>query len=415
MKRLLYLFVLISCIAVTAGFTSCSGDSVDVDDVNKQTLIVFMPWSGSQSNKGLYSIFLENLDSIESAIKAKGSITGRVFVFLSKSAETSQLYEITYESKEIKHTVIKEYSGNIYTTADGITQILNDIKSDGQALNYAMIIGCHGSGWTYKEDWEDYPNKAKANSWTSTMSMAKRHTATNTSYPMTRFYGSVSNNNYATNIPTLAQGIEGAGIKMQYILFDDCYMANVETAYELKNVTNFIVASTSEVIDIGMPYRAMWQYLNSQTPDYAAMVNTFHTFYSNYAYPYGTIAAIDCRKLDKLAEQMKMINANYTLDESLRDSIQALDGFDTTLFYDMGDYVAKLCTNNDILNDFNATLNQVVKASATTDKIYSYLYYPNPPRYIDVKHFSGITISDPSLFSVAVKGKEKTAWWQATH
>ena len=31
-------------------------------------------------------------------------------------------------------------------------------------------------------------------------------------------------------------------MKMQYILFDACYMGNVETAYELKDVTNYLIS-----------------------------------------------------------------------------------------------------------------------------------------------------------------------------
>ena len=111
---------------------------------------------------------------------------------------------------------------------------------------------------------------------------------------------------------------------------------------------------------------------------------------------------------------MRMINQNFTFADSLRDSLQVLDGFNTPLFYDLGDYVAKLCTNNDIINDFNATLTQVIKAQAHTDSIYSYLYYGNP-RFIKINRFSGITISDPSRNSVAIKGREKTAWWRDTH
>ena len=413
MKRILYFFILLTSI-ISLG--SCSGESEDVNDVNTQTLLVFMPWSGSQTNRGLYSYFLQNLDSIESAIRAKRSVTGRVLVFLSTSYENSSLYEITYEGDSIRHIPVNNYTGNLYTTSSGITQILNDVQTYANGLNYAMIIGCHGCGWTFKDDWEDYPNRAKARPYSpsSDVNMAKGRFTNSPSYTTTRFYGSVNDNNYATDITTLAQGIEGANIKMQYVLFDDCYMANVETAYELRNATNFLIGSTSEVMALGMPYQTMWTYLNSATPNYESAVNAFHSFYSNYEYPYGTIAAIDCRKLDRLAEQMRMINQNFTFADSLRDSLQVLDGFNTPLFYDMGDYVAKLCTNNDMINDFNATLTQVVKASAYTDSIYSYLYY-NQPRFIKVNRFSGLTISDPSINSVAIKGREKTAWWRDTH
>jgi hypothetical protein len=33
----------------------------------------------------------------------------------------------------------------------------------------------------------------------------------------------------------------------------------------------------------------------------------------------------------------------------------------------------------------------------------------------NIETFSGITISDPSQNNVAMKGKEKTSWWKATH
>lgn len=405
MKRILYLFCLFLSIL---SFSSCSEEAEDIPDINKQTTIVFMPWAGNESYSNLYTYFKQNLDSIEGAIKKAGSMSNRVVVFLSTSASESELYEITLVNKQIQHTTIKTYSGNLYTTADGIAQILNDVKSNAYALNYcSMIIGCHGVGWTYKDDWTNYPYGAKART-SQTMS------SDSTSYHLTRFYGSASDMDYATDIETLDQGIAKAGIKMQYILFDDCYMANIETAYQLKDVTNFLIGSTSEVMAEGMPYQTMWSSLATATPDYEAATRAFYNFYSKFTYPYGTLSVIDCRKLDNLATIMKKINDNYTFDSSQLDSVQVLDGFNQPIFYDMKDYVLHLCKNNDMLNDFSAYLKQAVRYSVHTDSIYSAIYN-NTGRYIKVNQFSGITISDPSINSVALKGKEKTAWWKATH
>lgn len=367
-----------------------------------------MPWAGNESYSNLYTYFKQNLDSIEGAIKKAGSMSNRVVVFLSTSASESELYEITLVNKQIQHTTIKTYSGNLYTTADGIAQILNDVKSNAYALNYcSMIIGCHGVGWTYKDDWTNYPYGAKART-------SQTASSDSTSYHLTRFYGSASDMDYATDIETLDQGIAKAGIKMQYILFDDCYMANIETAYQLKDVTNFLIGSTSEVMAEGMPYQTMWSSLATATPDYEAATRAFYNFYSKFTYPYGTLSVIDCRKLDNLATIMKKINDNYTFDSSQLDSVQVLDGFNQPIFYDMKDYVLHLCKNNDMLNDFSAYLKQAVRYSVHTDSIYSAIYN-NTGRYIKVNQFSGITISDPSINSVALKGKEKTAWWKATH
>ncbi len=402
MKRLLYLFFLLT---VCISFTGCKDDSFDQDAVTNQTVMVFMPWTGtSGGNAGLYNAFRDNLDSIEGAIiKKKGLSNNRLVVFISTKPDLDSLYEVTYENSRIVHKPIKTYTGHQYTTADGIAAILKDASTAAPALNYALIVGCHGTGWTFKDTWVDYPNNAKG--------FAK---APGRQWPATRFYGSVSDKAYMADVPTLSEGIANAGLKMQYILFDDCYMANAEVAYELRNVTNFLIASTSEVIYIGMPYADMWQYLSSATPNYESAVKAFHQFYSNYEYPYGALSAIDCRQMDKLANLMKQINARYTFPDSLRDSLQVLDGFDNgAIFYDLGDYVNRLCQDQGLKDQFKDQLKLVVRSTAYTDKLYSKLYYN--ARFIDVKTYSGITISDPSANSIVLKSLDRTSWYNATH
>ena len=230
----------------------------------------------------------------------------------------------------------------------------------------------------------------------------------------TRFYGSVEDiANYATDVSTLAQGIAATGIKMQYILFDDCYMANAETAYELRNATNFLIASTSEVIVIGMPYKSMWSSLCADVPNYATAVSKFNSFYKNYTVPCGALSAIDCRQMESLADAMKKINAKNTFDESLRDSLQVLDGFRSTIFYDLGDYAKRLDGKSALYTTFKTVLSKAVHATATTERLYSYLY--DTPIYINVKNYSGITISDPTKNTTALNGLKKTSWWIATH
>lgn len=320
MKRVLYLFYLL---VIIMSFSSCTEEAEEVTSINQQTTIVFMPWSGSAASSGLYSYFMQNLDSIEGAIQKAGNMSNRVVVFLSKSATESELYEITLVNNKIQEKTLKTYSVNLYTTADGIAQILNDVKSNAYALNYSLIIGCHGAGWTYKDDWTNYPYGAKLRDGDALAAKSVKGNSA-VSYHPTRFYGSVSDlTNYGTDIGTLEQGIAAAGMKMQYILFDDCYMANIETAYQLKDVTNFLIGSTSEVMAEGMPYQTMWASLASATPAYETATSAFYDFYSKFEIPCGTLSVIDCRKLDKLAEIMKKINEAYSFDSNQLDSIQS--------------------------------------------------------------------------------------------
>lgn len=417
MRKVFYL--LITAIIAASALSACSDDATDVNDINGQTVLVYMPWSGNEHGDiGLLEYFQNNLDSIESAISKSRVMPGRVLVFLSTSATESHLEELTYVSGKIAHTPIRTYSGNFYTTAEGIAEILHDVSTHAYALNYAMIIGCHGCGWTFKNDWSNYPAYAKRHHIGSRANTASQLGPTG-GYPTTRFYGSVSSTQYATDVTTLAQGIEAAGMKMQYILFDDCYMANIETAYELRHATNYLIGSTSEVMATGMPYQTMWTALASPTPRYADVVSKFNDFYSTFTYPYGALSVIDCRAVEDLAGVMKEINTQFALPGSTRDSIQVLDGFKTPIFYDLADYVEHLCTNTTLLNSFHTQLAKVVKKASTTPTLYSALYTSYPfyeaPVYIKVGKYSGITVSDPSQNTVAEKGKSKTGWWKATH
>ena len=291
-------------------FTSCSEEAFDTDSVNKQTILVYYPWTGSTSSIGLLNYLQNNIDSIcDGIIEKKGLNNSRVLVFLSKKYNQSTLYDLQYDAttKSVNRVSLKEYEGTSYATAEGFADILNEVKTQASALNYALIVGVHGCGWTYAEDWGNYPyyarpaigsnsgssNSAASNSASSSTpaSFSGIQFGNNPDAPLTRFFGSVSLKESATDISTLAEGIKQSGLKMQYILFDACYMGNVETAYELKDVTNYLVASSSEIMAKGIPYRSMWSYLNGTTPNYSSLVNGIVNFYKNSNSPYCNMAA----------------------------------------------------------------------------------------------------------------------------
>ena len=405
-------------------FTSCSDEAFDVDSVNKQTILVFYPWTGSTTSSGLKQYLANNIDSICQGIVAKKGLSdSRVMVFFSEKYNKSTLYDLQYDaaSRKVNRVPVKTYEDNSYCTAEGFANLLNEVKQNAEALNYALIIGVHGSGWTYAEDWVNYPNYARPG-FGSTDTAGKPSSTfsgiqfgSDPDHPVTRFFGSVNSKSYAMDIPTLAEGIRQSGMKMQYILFDACYMGNVETAYELKDVTNYLIASSSEIMAKGIPYRSMWSYLNGTTPNYSSLVNGIVNFYKNSNSPYCNMAAIDCRQLDELANVMKEINQKYTLDTTIPlDSIQPLDGFLPHLSYDMAVYVDSLKPSGYLKEQFSNQLKKTVKAAAHTDCVYTALrLYPEAT--IKIKNYCGLSISDPSQHPVAIRGKEKTGWWKATH
>lgn len=431
MKKLFTLFIW--AFSLLLCFSSCSGEAEDVDSVNKQTILVFMPWTGSTNSEGLDYWLKANVDSICQAIVAKKGLNNtRVMLFYSETPNQSVLYDLQYDeaTKSVRRVTEKSYEGTSYNSVDGLAGIINDVKEEAPALNYAMIIGCHGCGWTIASDWTNYPHFARpssgipASSITPAWQKSEYETTDNFSgiqfgedpnRPKTRFFGSVSWKDASIDVSTLAQAIEKSGTKMQFIIFDACYMGNIETAYELRNATNYLIASSSEVLTTGLPYKSMWNYINTATPNYSSIVSTAVNYYANSEDPYCNLAAIDCRQLDKLASIMKEINSKYTLSSSVvPDSIQYLDGFYPHLFYDLEAYVDSLKPAGVLKDQFTTQLKATVKAAQSTPQVVSYAFI-RFGEYTDVKHFSGLTTSDPSLHSVAIKGRKKTSWWKATH
>ena len=433
-KKLFTLFICTLSLAAT--FTSCGDEAIDVESVNKQTILVFYPWTGSQSYTGLLGYLQNNIDSIcDGIIDRKGLNNSRVLVFLSDKYNHSMLYDLQYNAttKSVDRVPLKEYEGASYASAEGIADILNEVKTQASALNYALIVGAHGCGWTYASDWSRYPYYARPsvtrpsdrtlsdysaadNSATGISSFSGIQFGSDPNAPLTRFFGSVSLAENAMDISTLADGIRESGLKMQYILFDACYMSNIETAYELKDVTNYMIASGSEIMAAGLPYRSMWSYLNSSTPNYSSIVSTSVNFYkNNSSAPFCNMAAIDCRQMDNLAQVMKEINSKYTLSSSVPlDSIQPLDGFSPNLFYDMSVYVDSLVPSGSLKDKFNSQMKLTIKAAAHTEQAYTALKSYRGTTF-KVKNYCGLSISDPSQHSVAIKGREKTGWWKATH
>ena len=414
-KKLFTLFICSISLAMT--FTSCSEEAFDTDSVNKQTILVFYPWTGSQSSTGLLGYLQNNIDSIcDGIIDRKGLNNSRVLVFLSDKYNHSTLYDLQYNAttKSVDRVPLKEYEGASYASAEGIADIMNEVKTQASALNYALIVGVHGCGWTYASDWSRYPYYARPSvTRPRDNNFSGIQFGPDPNAPLTRFFGSVSLAENAMDISTLAEGIRESGLKMQYILFDACYMSNIETAYELKDVTNYMIASGSEIMAAGLPYRSMWSYLNSATPNYSSIVSTSVNFYKNSSAPFCNLAAIDCRQVEKLARVMKEINAQYQLSASVSlDSIQHLDGFRPHLFYDLETYVDSLRPSGYLLDQFKSQLKLTIKASDHTDEAYTCIYSSDS---FKIKNYCGITISDPSQHSVAIKGREKTGWWKATH
>lgn len=356
----------------------------------ERTIIMYLPYSGSGYNN-LYSFFEQNIRDVEQSIKQAGGLgSNNLYVVIAdNSPNRVYLYRVRMEGTECVHDTIKRYDHPRLMDAQWITRVINDVKSISETPKYAMLVGCHGEGWLPPKN--------------------------NVTRAKTRWFGGPG---YAISIADFAQGIEQTGIKLEYLLFDDCYLSCTEVAYDLRNATNMLIASTSEVMADGMPYAEVFQYLASPQPNFGQLVNDYIAHYQRQSYPYATIGVINTQYIQSMAQLMKQVNATYTWNTANNHLLQDLDGdhFVPTVYFDFGSYARTLFGSNLALySQYRALMAQLVPYKGNTAYIYN-----ASGTTTRVNEFSGITISDPSAntgqygYNVALL-KMQTAWWAASH
>lgn len=385
-KILLYLLLTLAL------FSSCCKD--DVPEVSySHTVVLYFPWSGSETSAagGLFTEFKQNIKSIKNAIiKERGTGTTRVMIILATSATEGQLSEVVYSDGACSENLLRSYTDWSFTTKDNIKTMFDDVASFAGTPTYSMLIGSHGMGWLPRQS---RPERARA------------------------FGGTTPG--MKTEIDVLDSAIVESGIRhLNFLCFDDCYMANVETAYQLRNATDCLIASTSEIMAIGLPYEDIWTDMKSADANYSSIVAKFHSFYSSYTSPYGALSVIDCRKVELAASVMRQLNTRLAASGIVSADIQeqALDGFNSHVFYDMKAYTDKavelLGGDTSLQSQLDAVYADMVVAHSSTAYLYSVYLVGN---IFKVTSNCGVTISDPSANSEASSYVKGTLWWKATH
>lgn len=385
----------------------------ELPDTNaEKTVIMYLPWTGNGS-ASLYRYFQQNITDINNAVTTEGGLGDKqLLIFISESATQGVLIRLRYENGVCFNDTIRTYNNTedwnlTLNSKHWVTYLMNQVCSYAPADIYSLIIGSHGYGWI---DAEHIQEASAAKALKRRLMMTPQGER-----PITRGSRSFGYTGLLTDISTLAEGIAESNIgKMQYILFDDCNMNNIETAYALREVTDYLIASPTEIMAYGMPYEKMWKYLADVSPNYDKICNEFYNFYSTYhvgEYDCGTIGVTDCSQVDSIASLMKQINKSFTFDTSLVNTVQNLDGYNPPIFFDLGDYVRNLCTDTELLATFEAQLQRLVPHKANTEYYFSAL--SRYGRHL-ITSYSGITISDPSQNEMAA-GKSSTAFHAATH
>lgn len=183
------------------------------------------------------------------------------------------------------------------------------------------------------------------------------------------------------DVDRFAAVMQGQGF--DYIYFDCCHMASVESLYEMRHIASAFVACCAEMPAAGTPYRKALRHLMADTPDLVAAAKATFDHYDAMEgmARTSTISVIDAAGLEPLAEATRAVfamhpqlPAQYTpqyfeRDEMLTDGVRRL--------FDFGDYMDALCAGDPTLEAplalWHETLDECVRWKAATPAIFNTL------------------------------------------
>ena len=322
------------------------------------TLMIIM-----QGNNGLAEFMDSNLQRIITSYYDVPTDIGRIVIFYDRGNYT-RLTELYMDDGMAKQRLIEEYPTSTSTVdKEFLAGVINRMKEEAPADSYGLIMSSHGGGWVPADLYDVYllgeDSRAAAR-------------------PL--FYG--QDDYDCMEIPDLVDALDQTRFK--YIIFDACFMGNVEGLYDMRNAADYIIASPTEILGAGFPYESFIPMLFERTDH--KLKEVCEAYMDFYADSSGTISLIDCSKMDALAEAMRSVYSEAESVDVLQ--VQAYDDFPYHLYFDLGHYVRNVATES-TLKKFNTALDDVVVYKGHTQTFFTVT--GDEDAYIPINHYSGLS------------------------
>ena len=218
---------------------SCSkdDDKPTTPPLASRTVIIYI--SGDNDLSHFASENLEDMTEASKLIDSKNHLV----VFFDNASTSEMPYIAELKNGEVVKDTGLRFSEDFYAPdPEKMREILTYIMQRYPAKSYGIDLWGHGSGWFITAD-----------------SIA-------TAKSPSRAYG-VDNGKWI-NVPSLAKVFSQLPQPFLFVIADCCFFQCVETAYEMKDCTRYIIGSPSEVPGDGAAYKEVLPLAFSESADF---------------------------------------------------------------------------------------------------------------------------------------------------
>lgn len=362
MKRLVIRQLVYGLLAVVflAGTTACGSGSDEPDTPQPPvqeadcTVMIYMV-----ADNNLSSIALEDLKEMKAGMAQVTNSNVHLLVYID-TGSSPRLVELVNKEGTVTERFIQSYETRNSCGVAEMQEVMDDLKGNKSliAKKYGFIFWSHGEGWI--------PFSSQ---------ISTRWIGQDTS-PGTHYMNISDLVDFYSKYP-----------KMEFIMFDACFMLSMEVAYALRDQVNYVIGCPTETPGPGADYSTLVPTIMEGGDDMA--INIANAFYEPYGALYNngvgisdnhwtggaSVGAIKTEGLSQLAALTHQLLAHATLPEKLTQTVFNYDRRPSTNslfvgYYDTVELMEQILPVEDFVQ-WRAAYDAVLPYWNTTPKNYS--------------------------------------------
>ena len=331
-------------IGTMMSFTACSSDDDMLMTAKSSETMNFNQYAAAErtvlvylaGKNNLSQLLQTNLEQMKAGSRRIGNNTLLVFVRRDIQGEKPWLARIS--NGELTDSVSLDDMGigtsNIQAcNPELMEQVLRYAYSHYPASDYGLVLGGHSTGWLIEQE----PSNTRA-----------------FGVDNGDGYTYSSKNKRWINVPTIARVLERVP-HLKFIFADCCNFMCLETMYELRHATDYIIGSPAEIPAEGAPYEQIIPSLFEKNTFYSSIIDIYHRT-RNGEVP---LSAVKTSAMDQLASATRYAldivqakNGNgYADTQGLIHYGYSASSIDFhqeyNLFYDAGDFFRSQLSESD--------------------------------------------------------------------
>ncbi|MFV0390924.1 MAG: clostripain-related cysteine peptidase [Paludibacteraceae bacterium] len=321
LHKIYILLLVVVCIA-------CRNEVSDVPIIAERTVLVYMI-----AENNLYNNAKEDIAEMQAAT---ANMNGNLIVYLDAPTYSFDSLPQLIHIQNGKLITIKKFKQQNSASGEILQMIINESITAFPALEYGLVLWSHGTGWLHEGVFDNLKNRDKIRQ---------------------RSFG--LDNEQELEIAELAENLL---ITFEFIAFDACLMSNIETLYQLRDKTNYIIASPTETLATGFPYQEIIPLFFRQNIDYKKITTEYVNYYRKQPKTLVQSASLCVTRTEYLETLVQFILQNIETQNVTMPTmkIKSYEYTEPIMYYDLLDFLQQSSIGENKKNELTHIFSQLV-------------------------------------------------------